>query len=94
MGLGPTNRARRARRSPQVCLLFTLTEKYGEDGVDTILHALRFHRTHRSIAKDLGVTRQCVQRWARVLGTEVEVYQVHPDISRIAREQAPEGVSG
>ena len=69
-----TQRARVARN---------FVARHGEPALRRLLQLLAAGASGQVIADELGVTRERVRQWKNTFGTEVTVYQVHPEIARL-----------
>jgi hypothetical protein len=61
-------------------------ERYGADRLRRLLEALANGESGEAIAQEFGVSRERVRQWKNAFGTIVTLYQIHPDVQRVAEE--------
>ncbi|MCP4803960.1 MAG: hypothetical protein GY913_08995 [Proteobacteria bacterium] len=60
---------------------------YGRSRFRRLLEALGGNESGQQIANEFGVSRERVRQWKNTFGTVITLYQVHPEVERILREQ-------
>lgn len=59
-------------------------ERFGADRLQILLQGFARGESGQVIADEFGVSRERVRQWKNTFGTSVSLYQVHPEIQRIA----------
>lgn len=59
-------------------------ERYGLARLDRLLDALASGESGEAIAREFDVSRERVRQWKIAFGQVVTIYQVHPDVLRVA----------
>ena len=59
-------------------------ERYGLERLDRLLDALSAGESGETIAREFDVSRERVRQWKIAFGQVVMIYQVHPDVLRVA----------
>lgn len=67
--------------------------RYGLDGLNSLLRALEAGDSGQVIAERFEVSRERVRQWKNAFGTVITMYQVHPTIRRLAENKGSTGVS-
>lgn len=67
--------------------------RHGPEGLRRLLDALSEGRSGQAIADDFAVSRERVRQWKNAFGHSVTLYQVHPEVLRVLREQDAEGAA-
>jgi hypothetical protein len=62
-------------------------ERYGADGLRTLLDALVDGESGQAIAERFDVSRERVRQWKNAFGHSVVLYQVHPEILGVLGER-------
>ena len=57
-------------------------DKYGEEVLRSMLQHFSDGTSHQVVANELGVSRERVRQWRRLMGTTITVYNVHPEVRR------------
>jgi len=73
-----TSRARIARN---------FVDRYGVGGLQRLLDALAEGLSGQVIADEFQVSRERVRQWKNAFGHSVTLYQVHPEVRRVLREE-------
>lgn len=60
---------------------------YGKPAFLELLRDLQGSVSGQEIADRLGVSRERVRQWKTVFGTSISVYQVHPEVEKVARSK-------
>lgn len=66
-------------------------ERHGPQGLRRLLDALSEGRSGQAIADAFDVSRERVRQWKNAFGHSVTLYQVHPEVLRVLREQEDGG---
>jgi hypothetical protein len=80
--------------SPRARVARNFVARYGEPALRRLLDLLADGASGQVIAQELGVTRERVRQWKNTFGTEVTVYQVHPEIARLLASAEPSDAAG
>lgn len=67
--------------------------RYGLDGLNSLLRALEAGDSGQAIAERFEVSRERVRQWKNAFGTVITMYQVHPTIRRLAENKGSTEVS-
>lgn len=62
--------------------------RYGADQLQRLLQALQSGESGQVIANEFKVSRERVRQWKNAFGDTLTLYQVHPDVQRVLREEA------
>lgn len=68
-------------------------DRYGVDGLERLLDALADGLSGQLIADEFRVSRERVRQWKNAFGHSVTLYQVHPEVRRVLREENDAPVS-
>jgi hypothetical protein len=52
-----------------------------------LIEALAAGESGQAIANEFGVSRERVRQWKNTFGSVITLYQLHPEVERIFREQ-------
>ena len=74
----PKNRERVARN---------FIRTYGRTRFRRLIEALAAGESGQTIANEFGVSRERVRQWKNTFGSVITLYQLHPEVERIFREQ-------
>jgi len=74
----PKNRERVARN---------FIRTYGRTRFRRLIEALAAGESGQAIATEFGVSRERVRQWKNTFGSVITLYQLHPEVERIFREQ-------
>ena len=66
--------------SERTTVIRNIIKKYGMAKAKSLISALEHLDSGEEIALDYGVSRERVRQWKNVLGTTVQLYQVHPEV--------------
>lgn len=62
--------------------------RYGSDRLRQVLTAFAQGVSGQVIADDLQVSRERVRQWKNAFGSVIMVYQIHPEVERLAASDA------
>ena len=68
--------------TPKERVAINFLQKYGEDALKRMIDQFSDGTSHKVIADELGVSRERVRQWRRLMGTTITIYNVHPEVRR------------
>ena len=68
--------------TPKERVAINFLQKYGEDALKRMIDQFSDGTSHQVIADELGVSRERVRQWRRLMGTTITIYNVHPEVRR------------
>lgn len=68
--------------TPKERVAINFLQKYGEDALKRMIEQFAAGTSHQVIADELGVSRERVRQWRRLMGSTITIYNVHPEVRR------------